>query len=133
MRILVRRPVARRRAAGLTILETVIALAILFTALLASAQTMARSIAVVNDAQRMDRASIFLETVMEDLAAQPYANLLAFDGNHFTDRATAATSMYGVDVTVFQAAVDLVQVQAVLRDERTGRELGRATTLRSRR
>ena len=133
MRILVRRPVARHRVAGLTILETVIAMAILFTALLASAQTMARSISVVNDAQRMDRASIFLETVMEDLAAQPYANLLAFDGNHLTDRATAAQSMYGVDLTVFQSAVDLVQIQAVLRDERTGRELGRATTLRSRR
>lgn len=133
MRILVRRPFARRGAAGLTILETVIAMAILFTALLASAQTMARSISVVNDAQRMNRASIFLETVMEDLAGQPYANLLAFDGNRINERATAAASMYAVELTVFQAAVDLVQVQAVLRDQRTNRELGRATTLRSRR
>lgn len=133
MRILVRRPVARSRAAGLTILETTIAMAILFTALLASAQTMATSIAVVNDSQRLNRAAIFLETVMEDLSAQPYANLLAFDGNRLNERATAAASLYAVDLTVFQAAVDLVQVQAVLRDQRTNRELGRVSTLRSRR
>ena len=133
MLISLRRRGARKRRAGLTILETTIAMAILFTALLASAQTMATSIAAVNDAERMNRAAIFLETVMEDLAAQPFGNLLAFDGNRLNERDTAAASLYAIDLTVFQAAVDLVQIQAVLRDQRTGRELGRATTQRCRR
>lgn len=124
---------ARQSVAGLSLVEVTIALAILFTGLMATARTLASSVTVVNDAKRMNQAAVFLETVMEDVAAQPYANLLALDGNHITDGANAASSSYAADLAVFQAAADLIQVEAQLTDLRSGRELGRVTTLRARR
>ncbi|MCY2959632.1 MAG: hypothetical protein NTY35_05640 [Planctomycetota bacterium] len=124
---------ARQGVAGLSIVEVTVALAILLTGLLATARTLASSVTVVNDARRMNRAAVFLETVMEDVAAQPYANLLALDGNQITDGVTGASSSYSAELTVFQAAADLIQVEAQLTDLRSGREIGRVTTLRARR
>lgn len=129
----VRRARTRRRVLGLSIVEVTIAIAILFTGLMAAARTLASSVNVVNDARRTGRAALFLETVMEDVAAQPYADLLALDGNQIADGDTAAESSFRATLTVFQSAVDLIQVEAVLADARTGREMGRVTTLRSRR
>jgi Tfp pilus assembly protein PilV len=123
----------RRRAAGLGLVEVTIAIALLVTGLMATARALASSITAVNEAQRMNRAAMFLETVMEDVVAQPYANLLALDGNQLTDATTADTSNFTVSMTVFQAAANLIQVDAVLRDLRSGREVGRVTTLRARR
>ncbi len=124
---------ARKSVAGLSLVEVTIAIAILFTGLMATARTLASSVTVVNDAKRMNQAAVFLETVMEDVAAQPYANLLALDGNEITDGADAATSNYSAELTVFQAAADLIQVEAQMNDLRSGREIGRVTTLRARR
>jgi Tfp pilus assembly protein PilV len=123
----------RRRAAGLGLVEVTIAIALLVTGLMATARALASSITAVNEAQRMNRAAMFLETVMEDVVAQPYANLWALDGNQLTDATTADTSNFTVSMTVFQAAANLFQVDAVLRDLRSGREVGRVTTLRARR
>jgi Tfp pilus assembly protein PilV len=124
---------ARRSAAGLGLVEVTIAIAVLVTGLMATARALASSITAVNEAQRTNRAAMFLETVMEDVVAQPYANLLALDGNQLTDATTADTSNFRVGMTVFQAAADLIQVDAVLTDLRSGREVGRVTTLRARR
>jgi len=124
---------ARQSVAGLSLVEVTIALAILFTGLMATARTLATSVTVVNDAKRMNTAAVFLETVMEDVAAQPYVNLLALDGNDITDGDDVASSNYSAELTVFQAAADLIQIEAVLTDLRAGREIGRVTTLRARR
>jgi len=123
----------RRGVSGLSLVEVTIALAILFTGLMATARTLASSVTVVNDAKRMNTAAVFLETVMEDVAAQPYANLLALDGNDITDGDDVGSSNYSAELTVFQATVDLIQVEAVLSDLRTDREIGRVSTLRARR
>ncbi len=117
----------------MTVLEVTIALAITATVLLASAAAFMTSIAAVNSAQRTSRGALFAETVMEDLGAQPYANLAAFNGNTMFDGATLATSQFTVGLTIFTVAVDLIQVRAVLTDRHTGRELGRLTTLRANR
>ncbi|HTF87832.1 MAG TPA: hypothetical protein VK843_05440 [Planctomycetota bacterium] len=117
----------------MTVLEVTIALAITSTVLLASGAAFMSSIASVNSAQRTSRGALFAQTVMEDLAAQPYANLAAFNGNTIFDEANAADSHFSVGLTVFTAAVDLIQVRAVIRDLHTGRELGRLTTLRANR
>ena len=119
--------------AGLTVLEVTIAMSITATVLLASAAAFTSSLASVNSAQRTLRGAAFAETVMEDLSAQPYDNLATFNGNRVYDEATAGASHYAVDVSVFAAAVDLIQVRATLTDLRTNRVLGRVTTLRSRR
>ena len=119
--------------AGLSALEVTIAMTIVSTILLASAKAFSTNFTAVNTAQSMTRGAVFLETVMEDLSVQPYENLAAFNGNRIYDGATAQRSSYAVDLTVFLAAVDLQQVQAVLTDLRTNREIARLTTLRSRR
>ncbi len=121
------------RAAGLTVLEVTIALTIVSTVLVASAGAFMSSVSSVRTAQRRSMATVFLQSVMEDLAAQPYDNLLAFNGNTIYDQPTAAKSNYSVAVTVFLSAVNIQQVQCVMTDRRTNREIGRVTTLRSRR
>jgi hypothetical protein len=115
------------------VLEVTIAMSITATVLLASAAAFTSSIASVNSAQRTIRGASFADTVMEDLQAQPYDSLLAFNGNRVYDQPLAADAHYSVDLSVFTAAVDLIQVRAVLTDLHTNRELGRMTTLRSRR
>ncbi len=124
---------ARRSVAGLGLVEVTIAIAVLLTGLMATAHTLASSIHAVNEAQRTNRAAMFLGTVMEDVAAQPYANLLALDGNQLLDGPNVDRSNFTVGLTAFQSAADLIQVDAVLMDLRSGRETGRVTTLRARR
>ncbi len=122
---------AARSRAGLTVLEITITLTIVTKLLMAAAGALLSRLSAVSSAARTSRATVFLETVMEDLAAQPYDNLLAFNGNTIFDQATAADSNYNCALTVFTVAVDLRQVDVVLRDMRGNREIGRATTLRS--
>jgi Tfp pilus assembly protein PilV len=119
--------------AGITVLEATIALAVVSTVLIASAGAFSSSLSSVTSSQRRSRGTVFLQTVMENLTAQPYDNLLTFNGNRIYDQNTMGASNYYVDVTVFTAATDLEQVQTVLRDMRTNREIGRVTTLRSKR
>ncbi len=121
---------AARSRAGLTVLEITITLTIVSTVLMAAAGALLSSLSAVSSAARTSRATVFLETVMEDLAAQPFDNLLAFNGDTIFDQVTAANSNYSCNLTVFTAAVDLCQVDVVLRDMRGNRELGRVTTLR---
>lgn len=124
-----RRP-ARRRA-GLTVLEITITLTIVTTVLMAAAGALLSSLSAVSNSARMSRATVFLETVMEDLSAQSYDNLLAFNGNTIYDQTTAANSSYSATLSVFTVQVNLRQVDVVLTDMRGNREIGRVTTLRS--
>ena len=128
-----RRKSPSRARAGLTLLEVSIALLIVCSVLMASAGAFLNNISAVSSAKRRSRATLFLETVLEDLSAQDYDNLPAFDGNQIFDQATLARSNYTVDLDVFLAAVDLLQIRAVLTDRRANLEVGRVTTLRSRR
>lgn len=64
-------------------------------------------------------------------SAQPYDALPTFNGNRIYDQTTPSSSSYSVDLTVFLAALGLQQIQAVLVDLRTNRELCRVTTLRA--
>lgn len=120
-------------ARGITILEITIAVAVITTVLMASAGAFVSSLSSVESAQRRTRATVYLETVMENISAQPYDNLLSFNGNHLHDQATTGSSNYGVDLTVFVSGLDLVEIQAVLLDLRSNAEITRVTTQRSRR
>ncbi|MBL8859248.1 MAG: hypothetical protein JNL28_12125 [Planctomycetes bacterium] len=115
----------------MSLLEITIAMSVIMTIMLASVSAFGSSIGAVNSARRTTRATVFLETVMEDLSAQPYDNLLTFNGNRIFDQATAAASDFAVDVATFQTAVGMRRVDAVLTDLRTNRELGRLATIRS--
>jgi prepilin-type N-terminal cleavage/methylation domain-containing protein len=119
--------------AGLTLLEVSIALAVIVTIMLGSAAGFGGSLKGVETAKRTSQAAVFLETVMEDLAAQPYDNLLAFNGNQIFDGGAAVSSQFAVTLTVVPVAIDLVQVHVVLTDLRTNRTIGKLATQRSRR
>lgn len=126
---------ARRRSArsGLTLLEITIAMAVVLTVLMASAGAFGSSLGAVNSARRTSRASVFLETVMEDLSAQSYDDLLSFNGNKVFDQASSAASEFEVDLTVTQSTVNMRRIDAVLVDKRTNREMGHVATMRSKR
>lgn len=123
----------RSSRAGLSLIEVVIAMTIMTTALLSSTAAFSSSLHAVENARRLDQGTVFLETIMEDLSAQPYANLLALNGNQFFNGTTLAASPFTVDLTVFLSQVDLLQVEALLTDTRSNRVVGRVTVLRSRR
>lgn len=123
----------RRTRAAFTLIELVIALAIIASVLVGLAGGFFASAKAVSSAQRSSRATVFLQTVLENLAAQPYDELTAFDGDRVYDAAAAAGSNWAVDLTVFAAAVDLQQIEATLTDLQTNRVLTRVTTLRCRR
>jgi hypothetical protein len=112
------------------VLEITITLTIVTTVLMAAAGALLSSLSAVASAQRTSRATVFMETVMEDLAAQPYDNLLTFNGNTVFDQATLAGSNYTANISVFPVAVNLRQVDVILNDRRGNREIGRVTTLR---
>ncbi len=116
---------------GMTLLEVSLSMSIVAVVLLGTAAAFSSNLFVVDQAKRMTGGTLLLETVMEDLSAQNFGNLLVMNGNQFFDGADAASSEYSVDLTVFQAQVNLLQVNAVLTDLRTGREVGRVTSLRS--
>lgn len=131
-------PVADRRGrrasrAGMTVLEITIAVTIVAVMLMGSTTAFMSSIQGVQNARKQSRGAVFLRTVMEDVAAQDYADLPSLNGDRILDDANAARATFAVDLTVFLAAVDLQQVEAELRDLRTNRVLGRVVTLRSRR
>lgn len=117
----------------MSLIELTIAVAVAMTIMLGSAGAFGSSIKAANEARRTSRGSLFLQTAMEDMAAQRYDNLLSFNGNRIYDHGTAADSEFGIDFTVTQATVELRRIDAVLTDVRTGSELGHAATLRSKR
>lgn len=125
-------PIHRRASrAGLTLIEVTIALAVVATVLIASAGSFSTSLSSARSAHRTSEAASFLQSVMEDVAAQPYDNLLSLNGQRVYDTASASTAQFAADLTVFTAAVDLVQVEAVAIDMRTNQETGRVVTQRS--
>lgn len=118
---------------GMSLVEVIVALAVVTAALVTSVGAFSRNVASVESARNTSRAAAFLESVMENVAAQDFDALSAFDGDRVHEGETAQSSQHAVDLTVFTAGVDLVQIRAVLVELNTGREIGRATTLRSRR
>lgn len=121
------------RRAGLTLIEVTIALSVVATVLMASAGSFTTSISSAKSARRTSEAAAYLQTVMEDLSAQPYDNLLSLNGNRVYDTSSAATANFAADITTFSSALDLIQVQVVCTDMRTNQAMGQIVTLRSNR
>jgi prepilin-type N-terminal cleavage/methylation domain-containing protein len=122
-----------RRRRGLTLIEVMIAMMVASTVLISSAYAFTASMRAVQQARKMTQAAAFLETVMENVGSQPYANLAALNGNQLFDGANAGASQYSVTLAVFANQVNLMQVRATLVDLSTNREIARLTTLRANR
>lgn len=117
--------------AGLTLVELVIASGIIAVLLLASAAAMGESVESTNMSRSLTRGAIFLESVQEDLAAMSASDLLAMNGQsvHSTDDWDDAP--YRVDIVVFTAAVDLLQIELRLIDQYSGRSLASVHAMRA--
>lgn len=117
---------------GFTLLEVVISSVVLAVALMAATAAFSTNLIATEEAKRLTSGSIFFGTVTEDVLAQDFDNLLALNGNQILDGATLGSSNYRVDLTVFLASLNLMQIQAVLFDLQSGREIGRLGTLKRR-
>ena len=124
---------AGQRRAGMSLIEVTLAMSVVATVLLASSLAFTSSLTAVGRAERTTDAAVYLETVMQNLTAQDFDNLLAMNGNQFFDGANLAASQFTVDLTVFNLQANLLQVEGVLSERRTNRVLGQVTTYRSRR
>lgn len=132
MKTVTRGSKARRPVAGMTLIEVTLSLAIVAILMLAAVSAFTSNLRAVGSAQTTTRASIFLEGTLENLSALGVDELLALNGNRFYDAVDAEHSSYAIDLEVFTAAINLVQLQAVLVDLRTERALGQITTQRCR-
>ncbi len=120
-----------QKQTGLSLVEVMIAVGIATILLLATAGTFFGNMKAVSQARSITGATIFLETIREDLLAQPYANLLTLNGNAFFNGNDVSSSRYRADLTVFQAQIGLLQVRIALVDLQTGQEVARLVTVRS--
>ena len=123
----------RAQRLGFTVLEVAIALLIVSTVLVSLTGAFVSTAQAVQTAKGVSRATVFLQSVMEGLATQPYDALPSFHGNRIFNRDTQQASNWSVDLAVFPAGIDLEQIDATLVDLRSGRVLAQLSTLRSRR
>lgn len=129
-----RRPSAGARArAGLSIVEVTIALLITGTVLAGTSGAFLSNFAAARTADALTEGSLFLESVLENLAAQSYDDLPAFHGNLLFDGEALERSRFTVRLSVFESEVGLLQIDAILSEARNGKEYGRVTTYRSQR
>ncbi len=135
MKIRKSNPLARRVSAssqaGVSLVEIMIAVGVTTVLLMATASTFFGNMKSVGQARSLSSATLFLETVREDLLAQPYSNLQAMNGNSFFDNGAANGSRFRADLTVFQTGIGLLQVRISLIDLQTDAEIGRLVTVRS--
>jgi hypothetical protein len=117
--------------AGISIVEVTIALAIATTVLSAASVAILSNFSAVRTADGLSSGALFLETVLEDLSAQAYDDLLAFHGNVIFDQENEEHARFSVTLSVFESEVGLLQIGAVLTDLGRDRELGRVVTFRS--
>ncbi|MFT4647518.1 MAG: hypothetical protein ACI9X4_000731 [Glaciecola sp.] len=120
-----------RSNAGLSMVEVMIAAGVASVLLMATAATFFGNMKSVGTAKSLTSGSIFLESVQENISAQPYQNLLALDGNAIFDDGVLDGSDFRADITTFQTGIGLIQIRVALVELSSNRELGRLVTLRS--
>lgn len=117
--------------AGLTLVELVIAAGIIAILLLASAAAMGESVESTETAKQLVRGAVFLESVQEDLSTLTPAELLAMNGQTVFSTDDWNDARYRIEISVFYAAVSLLQVQLALVEQSSGRTLATVHTMRA--
>lgn len=128
-----RRIRAARSRRGFSLLEVCVSMSMMAVLLLAVAGASGTNLRAMGGAERTSRATRFFESTLEGIGTQPFENLLGMNGDRYFDETNAGDSNFRLDLDVFPVDVGVVQVRAILRDLRNGRELGRVNTLRSQR
>ena len=117
---------------GLTLLEVSLSLVVVALLLLAALASFSTNLRAVQQAKTTTSGGLFLEAVLESLAAQSYDGVLAMNGNRFYDDADLDRARFATDLTAFTFSLGILQVELTLVELNSGRTLGRATTLRTR-
>lgn len=126
-------PPRARGQRGIALLEVALAGAILAFALVGVASSFGTNASAVDEARDLTRAGRFLEEVLDSISAQPYDNLPLLNGNTLYDRSSQSKAIYRIQVAVSEADVDLLKLRLVLSHIRSGNEVTRLVTYRSRR
>lgn len=117
--------------AGLSLVELVIAAGIIAVLLLASAAAMGESVESTETSKRLVRGAVFLESVQEDLAALSASELLAMNGQSVHSSEDWNDAAYRVEISVFYAAVELLQVELALVDQNAARVMATVHSMRA--
>ncbi len=118
---------------GRRVLSEVLFSSLLFSAILAFGAGMCGARHIDTGSWRQAaRANHLVDEAMDALAAYSFEAVSRLDGSCIHDHATAAASDYRVDLAVTPAAEGLLQIKAVLLDNRTSREITRFVTWRGR-
>lgn len=117
----------------MTLIEVVVSMSVIATLLMALAAAFGSSLKATDRAKRITDAGVFLETTLEDISAQPFDVLPSLNGNTVFDQTNANDSRYSIALSVFMVELNLLQIDVVVTDLRSNREVGRLSTLRSRR
>jgi Tfp pilus assembly protein PilV len=125
--------VAEGCARGSTRIGFLLAMVIVAIALAGVAGVLGSNLRVNARSQHLTSGSRFLQEVLASVDAQNYDALLAMNGNAFYDTGSSGNARFRVDLNTAVAAVDMVSIGAVLRDQRTGREISRVASFRSKR
>lgn len=122
---------SQSKKAGMSLVEVMIASGIAAVLLMATAATFFGNMKAIGTAKSITSGAIFLESVQENISAQPYQNLLALNSNAIFDDGVEATSQYRADITTFQSGIGIIQISVSLVDLRSDVVLGRLVTVRS--
>ena len=114
---------------GLTLLEVAVALLVAAAMLFA----LMRPAPGAPPGKDPSAGTGLVHRVMLDVAGQPYDALATMNGRRILDRDAPQRASWAVDLAVFQAGVDLVQVDATLTELESGQAVAQLCTLRSRR
>ena len=106
---------------------------VITTLILAAAGSFNAALKATSRARDTEAAAMFLETTIENVLAQPYANLPTLNGNQIFDGTNAADSRFQIDIAVFEVEVNLLQVRAIVMDLESDRVIGRLSTQKSNR
>ena len=113
------------------LLISVIASGIIAVLLLASAAAMGESVESSNTSRKLVHGAVFLESVQEDLSSLSPAELLAMNGQQVYSNDDWDDAGFRVEITVFYAAVELLQVEMELVDQNVNRTVATVHTMRA--
>ena len=122
----------QRGRGGAALVQVLIMASVLTTGLAYGAGQYGASATNFSETRRAGRGQHLVHETMEALAAYSFDTVSMMDGSSVMDKATPESSDFRVDLAVTPAADGMLTIRAVLKDNRTSRELSRLVTYRGR-
>lgn len=106
---------------------------VLTFAMISLATSIESNVSTVNSAKNLTRSSLFLQEVLDSIADQPFRFIPSLNGNVLYSGRDLQSSEFRADIAVTRLSVDLLRIRVVITKQRTGKELARVLTFRSKR